>query len=92
MYAPPEQPDEDSAAIREFNEMVQSDPRVNAVTLPVRDGMTLVKRRNLSQAGDAVATGVGGANVLQRLRLNSKVALITGAMRVVLQLSLMWAT
>ena len=45
--------------------------------MPVRDGMSIVRRRNLADA-DAVATGVGGANILQRFRLNSKVALITG--------------
>lgn len=77
MYAPPDQPDEDSDAIREFNEIVLKDPRVEVVTLPVRDGMSLVRRRNLANS-DAVATGVGGANIMQRMKLNSKVALITG--------------
>lgn len=79
MYAPPDQPDEDSQAIRDFNEVVLKDSRVETVTLPVRDGMSIVKRRNTASATDAVARGVGGANILQRMRLNSKVALITGA-------------
>lgn len=79
MYAPPDEPDEDSDAIRHFNETVLNDPRVEVVTIPVRDGMSIVRRRNLASA-DAVATGVGGANILQRFRLNSKVALITGAL------------
>lgn len=78
VYAPPDEEDEDSDAIRHFNETVLKDPRVEVVTMPVRDGMSIVRRRNLADA-DAVATGVGGANILQRLRLNSKVALITGA-------------
>jgi hypothetical protein len=79
VYAPPEHPDEDSQAIRDFNEVVLNDSRVESVTLPVRDGMSIVKRRNAASADDAVARGVHGANILQRLRLNSKVALITGA-------------
>ena len=79
VYAPPDQPDEDSEAIGQFNDTVLNDERVEVVTLPVRDGMSIVKRRNASKS-DAVARGVGGANVLQRLRLNNKVALITGAL------------
>ena len=36
--------DEDTAAIRAFNDHVRADPRVVCVQLPVRDGMTLVRR------------------------------------------------
>lgn len=37
--------DEDTLAIRRFNEHVAGDPRVVCVQLPVRDGLTLVRRR-----------------------------------------------
>ena len=36
--------DEDTAAIRAFNDHVRDDPRVVCVQLPVRDGVTLVAR------------------------------------------------
>lgn len=36
---------EDTIAIREFNAKVAADPRVEAVLLTIRDGMTLIRRR-----------------------------------------------
>lgn len=36
---------EDTNAIREFNARVAADPRVDAVLLTIRDGMTLIRRR-----------------------------------------------
>ena len=38
--------DESTLAIKDFNEHVQNDPRVVSVMLTVRDGMTLVRKRD----------------------------------------------
>ncbi len=40
-----ESPDPDALAIREFNEYVRTDDRVDAVMLPVGDGLTLARAR-----------------------------------------------
>jgi caffeoyl-CoA O-methyltransferase len=37
--------DKDTRALHEFNRMVQSDPRVENVLLPVRDGLMLIRKR-----------------------------------------------
>lgn len=37
--------DAQTDAIRRFNDMVAADPRVEAVILPLRDGLTLIRRR-----------------------------------------------
>jgi caffeoyl-CoA O-methyltransferase len=37
--------DEDTAAIRAFNDMVAADPRVDSYILPVSDGVTLIRKR-----------------------------------------------
>jgi predicted O-methyltransferase YrrM len=37
--------DESTVAIRELNDLVARDSRVEAVMLPVADGITLVRRR-----------------------------------------------
>jgi caffeoyl-CoA O-methyltransferase len=42
----PAKTDESTVAIRELNDFVAHDPRVNAVMLPVADGITLVRRRS----------------------------------------------
>jgi caffeoyl-CoA O-methyltransferase len=39
-------PDADTAAIQTFNDMVADDPRVECVMLTVRDGLTLIRRRD----------------------------------------------
>merc|ERR1712003_427232 len=101
-------------AIREFNAFVAADPRVEQVLLPIRDGITIV-RRTIPPCGyklgpapvappptklstpatlpdvpppafaiaeaekDAVFTGAGGKKVLDRMRLDGKIALVTGA-------------
>ncbi|HYI23727.1 MAG TPA: class I SAM-dependent methyltransferase [Candidatus Limnocylindrales bacterium] len=36
--------DESTVALRAFNDMVASDPRVECVMLPIRDGVTLIRR------------------------------------------------
>jgi NAD(P)-dependent dehydrogenase (short-subunit alcohol dehydrogenase family) len=69
--------DEMAEAIREFNEYVSNDPRVDVVAIPLRDGINIVTRRPVQ--GDEIVQGVGCSNILQRFKLVSKVALITGA-------------
>ena len=39
-------PDKDTRAILEFNRKIQSDPRVDNVLLPVRDGMMLIRKKS----------------------------------------------
>jgi len=39
-------PDTDSAALAAFNDLVADDPRVECVMLTVRDGLTLIRRRD----------------------------------------------
>ena len=41
-YAP--QPNENGRAIAEFNDYVANDPRVEQVLIPLRDGVTLIRR------------------------------------------------
>jgi caffeoyl-CoA O-methyltransferase len=38
--------DESTLAIKDFNEHVRNDPRVASVMLTVRDGMTLIRKRD----------------------------------------------
>jgi caffeoyl-CoA O-methyltransferase len=38
-------PDKDTAALLEFNQRVQNDPRVENVLLPVRDGLMMVRKK-----------------------------------------------
>lgn len=96
-------------ALREFNKMVRADARVEIVTLPLRDGITIVRLKGAAPplpapvptaevaaapvpaaapapppqpsgaAGpDEVTRGVGGARILDRLKLSGKTALVTG--------------
>ena len=91
-------------AVAAFNEMVASDARVEQVVLPIRDGITIVRRKGgvgeiarpvstaraapvassaeskkaAACATDAVVSGVGGKSILERMRLDGKVALVTG--------------
>jgi caffeoyl-CoA O-methyltransferase len=41
----PQQPTANGAAITAFNQMVAADPRVEQVLIPLRDGLTLIRRR-----------------------------------------------
>ena len=124
-WMPPQDPARDhlswnagGVAIAEFNEMVRTDDRVEQVILPIRDGITIVRRKGgvdsafgrlapavsaapettpkeqqgaapavakavsaievSDAATDAVITGVGGKSILERMRLDGKVALVTG--------------
>jgi caffeoyl-CoA O-methyltransferase len=44
--ADPSATDEQTAAIRRFNELVARDPRVECVMLPISDGLTLLRKRS----------------------------------------------
>ncbi len=44
-YLPPQQRSANGAAIARFNQIVADDPRVEQVLLPVRDGLTLIRRK-----------------------------------------------
>ena len=41
----PDADDENTKAIKAFNDMVAADDRVDAVMLPLADGLTLVRKR-----------------------------------------------
>lgn len=43
-YLPPEERTKNGEAIAQFNHVVKSDPRVEQVLLPVRDGLTIIRR------------------------------------------------
>jgi len=43
-YLPPEQRSKNGEAIAQFNQVVKNDPRVEQVLLPVRDGLTIIRR------------------------------------------------
>ena len=47
----PEQVDTSTAAIREFNDRVVADERVEVVMLTVRDGVSLIRHRSAGRAG-----------------------------------------
>ncbi len=40
----PKQDDKDTAAVKKFNTLVQNDPRVENVMVPLRDGITLIQK------------------------------------------------
>ncbi|MEH2046651.1 O-methyltransferase [Nostoc sp.] len=44
VYLPPEQRTANGEAIAQFNRIVAADPRVEQVLLPIRDGITLIRR------------------------------------------------
>jgi caffeoyl-CoA O-methyltransferase len=44
VYLPPEQRTANGQAIAQFNQIVAADPRVEQVILPLRDGLTLIRR------------------------------------------------
>ncbi|XP_067316289.1 uncharacterized protein zgc:113054 isoform X1 [Pseudorasbora parva] len=81
--------DDIGKALRDFNQFVTNDPRVEQVIIPLRDGLTIIRRVPYTpQANsqvestvtyDEVFRGVQGKQVLDRLRLDSKVAYVTGA-------------
>ncbi|KAK9973603.1 hypothetical protein ABG768_024322 [Culter alburnus] len=79
--------DDIGKALRDFNQFVTNDPRVEQVIVPLRDGLTIIRRvpytpqANTQSTAiyDEVFRGVQGKQVLDRLRLDGKVAYVTGA-------------
>ncbi|KAL3977776.1 galectin-8 [Sarotherodon galilaeus] len=80
--------DSNGLALREFNQFVSNDPRVEQVIVPLRDGLTLIRRvppaaeclrRQCKITDDEVFRGVRGRFILDRMRLDGKVAYVTGA-------------
>lgn len=80
--------DSNGLALREFNQFVSNDPRVEQVIVPLRDGLTLIRRvppaaeclrRQCKITDDEVFRGVTGHFILDRMRLDGKVAYVTGA-------------
>ena len=45
MYAPGDSDDKMAAAIKDFNDFVIKDERVEVIALPFRDGVNIVQRR-----------------------------------------------
>ncbi|XP_048054783.1 short-chain dehydrogenase reductase 4 isoform X2 [Megalobrama amblycephala] len=79
--------DDIGKALRDFNQFVTNDPRVEQVIVPLRDGLTIIRRvlytpqanTQSTVTYDEVFRGVQGKQVLDRLRLDGKVAYVTGA-------------
>uniref|UniRef100_A0A3Q4IGD0 D-arabinitol 2-dehydrogenase [ribulose-forming] n=1 Tax=Neolamprologus brichardi TaxID=32507 RepID=A0A3Q4IGD0_NEOBR len=72
--------DSNGLALREFNQFVSNDPRVEQVIVPLRDGLTLIRRVPPCKiTDDEVFRGVTGRFILDRMRLDGKVAYVTGA-------------
>ncbi|XP_029358817.1 uncharacterized protein LOC115044111 isoform X1 [Echeneis naucrates] len=80
--------DSNGLALREFNQFVSSDPRVEQVIIPLRDGISMICRVSVSSecsrtqgkiTDDEVFRGVQGRPILDRMRLDGKVAYVTGA-------------
>uniref|UniRef100_A0A3Q3T2A7 D-arabinitol 2-dehydrogenase [ribulose-forming] n=1 Tax=Mastacembelus armatus TaxID=205130 RepID=A0A3Q3T2A7_9TELE len=72
--------DDNGVALREFNQFVSTDPRVEQVIIPLRDGISVIRRASVSKiTDDKVFHGVKGRPILDRMRLDGKVAYVTGA-------------
>uniref|UniRef100_A0A3B4A1R1 D-arabinitol 2-dehydrogenase [ribulose-forming] n=1 Tax=Periophthalmus magnuspinnatus TaxID=409849 RepID=A0A3B4A1R1_9GOBI len=73
--------DQNAVALKEFNDFVAQDPRVEQVILPLRDGITVVRRVSAAAniTNDEVFRGVMGRSILDRMRLDGRVAYVTGA-------------
>ncbi|XP_029007668.1 uncharacterized protein zgc:113054 [Betta splendens] len=79
--------DANGLALREFNQFVSTDPRVEQVIIPLRDGISVIRRVPASEGlktqskitDDEVFRGVKGRSILDRMRLDGKVAYVTGA-------------
>ncbi|XP_014727045.1 PREDICTED: uncharacterized protein LOC106850326 [Sturnus vulgaris] len=80
--------DENVLAVRKLNSVINSDPRVEQVILPVQSGLSVIRRSPVPP--DAVAEsktevlkddvfwGCHGRRILERLRLDGRVAFVTG--------------
>ncbi|XP_039932488.1 D-threitol dehydrogenase-like [Hirundo rustica] len=80
--------DENVLAVRKLNSVINSDPRVEQVILPVQSGLSLIRRRPVPPDAvieskvvvrDNVFWGRRRRRVLERLRLDGRVAYVTGA-------------
>ncbi|MBN3308810.1 MTDH dehydrogenase, partial [Amia calva] len=76
--------DENGLALREFNQFVQNDPRVEQVSIEDNGSANLVTENSggcwffLQIVKDEVFYGLHGKKILDRLRLDGKVAYVTG--------------
>ncbi|XP_056157500.1 uncharacterized protein zgc:113054 [Lampris incognitus] len=80
--------DENALALREFNQFVSDDPRVEQVIIPLRDGISIIRQVPMASAcsrtwsnitDDEVFRSMKGCSILDRMRLDGKVAYVTGA-------------
>ncbi|KAG7493324.1 3-hydroxybutyrate dehydrogenase type 2 [Solea senegalensis] len=80
--------DNNGLALREFNQFVTDDPRVEQVIIPLRDGISVIRRVSVTPKDsksqskvnkDKVFCGVNGRSILDRMRLDGQVAYVTGA-------------
>ncbi|XP_043374573.1 uncharacterized protein LOC119858417 [Dermochelys coriacea] len=77
--------DENILAVRKLNNIINSDPRVEQVILPVQGGMSVIRRSlhcgvllQKELVKDDVFWGYNRCHILDRLRLDGKVAYVTG--------------
>ncbi|KAM9536464.1 uncharacterized protein ACWYII_040440 isoform 2-T2 [Salvelinus alpinus] len=80
--------DVNGLALRDFNQFVKSDLRVEQVIIPLRDGISIIRRVPMATAcagtqskvtDDEVFRGCNGRSILDRMRLDGRVAYVTGA-------------
>ncbi|XP_071405777.1 D-threitol dehydrogenase-like [Pithys albifrons albifrons] len=80
--------DENVLAVRKLNSVINSDPRVEQVILPVQSGLSIIRRipippdaviESKEVVSDDVFWGYNRQRILDRLRLDGKVAFVTGA-------------
>ncbi|XP_075794700.1 uncharacterized protein LOC102457357 [Pelodiscus sinensis] len=79
--------DENVLAVRKLNTVINSDPRVEQIILPVEDGMSVIRwsctpaavmESKKAVVKDDVFWGHNRCRILDRLRLDGKVAYVTG--------------
>ncbi|XP_025930806.1 uncharacterized protein LOC112970541 [Apteryx rowi] len=80
--------DENVLAVRKLNTVINSDPRVQQVILPVQSGLSIIRRSpappdaviesKTEVVKDDVFWGYNRRRILDRLRLDGKVAYLTG--------------
>ncbi|NXB01184.1 SOU2 reductase, partial [Cnemophilus loriae] len=80
--------DENVLAVRKLNSLINSDPRVEQVILPVESGLSLIRRSPVPPDAviesktevvrDDVFWGCKRRRILERLRLDGRVAYVTG--------------
>ncbi|XP_010018299.1 PREDICTED: uncharacterized protein LOC104409958 [Nestor notabilis] len=76
--------DENVLAVRKLNTVINSDPRVEQIILPVQSGLSIIRRSPapldalIESKVDDVFWGYNRHRILDRLRLDGKVAYVTG--------------